>query len=174
LFRLFEEAASEYEGVECWSARDLQKLLGYSEWRNFENAIKKAKESCENAGEDTFYHFVDVNKVIEAGKGAQHEIKDMLLTRYACYLIAQNGDSSKEQIAFAQNYFAVQTRRAELIEQRILDFERVKAREKLAESEKVLSSIIYERGVKPESLPPAEDIKKIERKMNKDEKKLTK
>ena len=174
LFKLFEEAASEYEGVECWSARDLQKLLGYSEWRNFENAIKKARESYENAGEDRLYHFVDVNKVIEAGKGAQHEIKDMLLTRYACYLIAQNGDSSKEQIAFAQNYFAVQTRRAELIEQRILDFERVKAREKLAESEKVLSSIIYERGVKPESLPPAEDIKKIERKMNKDEKKLTK
>jgi DNA-damage-inducible protein D len=147
LFTQFESAASELDGVECWSARELQKLLGYSQWRNFGNIIDKAKDSCINAGQDAGYHFAEVSKVIEAGKGAQHEIEDILLTRYACYLIAQNGDSRKEQIAFAQNYFAVQTRKAELVEQRILDYERVQARAKLAETEKHLSGILYERGV---------------------------
>ena len=147
LFSQFEEASTQYEGVECWSARELQKLLGYSQWRNFENAIEKAKESCQNAGVDTLYHFAEVSKTIPMPKGAEKEITDILLTRYACYLIAQNGDSKKVEIAFAQNYFAVQTRRAELIEQRMLDSERIQARAKLAATEKVLSGVLYERGV---------------------------
>jgi DNA-damage-inducible protein D len=147
LFIRFEEAASEFEGVECWSARELQDLLGYSKWENFEKVIQKAKDACRNAGEEVDYHFPDVRKMIMLGKGAEKEIDDILLTRYACYLIAQNGDSRKEEIAFAQNYFAVQTRRAEIVEQRILEFERVKAREKLSQTEKQLSGILYERGV---------------------------
>ncbi|UOK42122.1 MULTISPECIES: DNA damage-inducible protein D [Flavobacterium] len=147
LFQQFEAVASELEGVECWSAREIQKLLGYSKWENFEKVIRKAKDACSNAGEDANNHFPDIKKVIEAGKGAQHIIDDIALTRYACYLIAQNGDSRKEEIAFAQNYFAVQTRRAEVIEQRLLESERVKAREKLSQTEKQLSGILYERGV---------------------------
>ncbi len=147
LFAQFEAAASEYDGVECWSARELQILLGYSKWENFENVIQKAKDACRNAGEQEDYHFPDVRKTIPMPKGAEKEIVDILLTRYACYLIAQNGDSKKEEIAFAQNYFAVQTRRAEIVEQRILEFERVKAREKLSQTEKQLSGILYERGV---------------------------
>ncbi len=147
LFNRFEAAASEYEGVECWSARELQELLGYSQWRNFSNIIDKAKESCINAGENVSYHFADVSKTIPMPKGAEKQIEDILLTRYACYLIAQNGDSRKQEIAFAQNYFAIQTRRAELITQRILEAERVKARAKLAETENKLSGVLYERGV---------------------------
>lgn len=147
LFEQFEGVAAEYEGVECWSAREMQILLGYSKWENFENVINKAKDACTNAGEEVIYHFPDIRKTIPMPKGAQKEIDDILLTRYACYLIAQNGDSRKEQIAFAQNYFAVQTRRAELVEQRLLENERIKAREKLSQTEKQLSGVLYERGV---------------------------
>ena len=147
LFRLFEAAASELEGIECWSARELQELLGYSKWENFEKVFSKAKESCSHAGEEIADHFPDVRKMVSIGSGAEKEIDDILLSRYACYLIAQNGDSRKEEIAFAQNYFAIQTRRAELVEKRILEFERVKAREKLSQTENQLSGILYERGV---------------------------
>ena len=146
LFEKFENAASELEGVECWSARDLQILLGYSKWENFEKVIQKGKDACKNAGEEIAYHFPDVRKMVAIGSGAEKEIDDILLTRYACYLVAQNGDSRKQEIAFAQNYFAVQTRRAELVEQRLLEHERVKAREKLSQTEKQLSGILYERG----------------------------
>lgn len=147
LFQQFEQVASELEGVECWSARELQKLLGYSKWESFENVIQKAKDACKNAGEDVNNHFPDIGKMVSIGSDAERSIKDIALTRYACYLIAQNGDSRKEEIAFAQNYFAVQTRRAEVIEQRLLEFERVKAREKLTQTEKQLSGILFERGV---------------------------
>jgi DNA-damage-inducible protein D len=147
LFEQFEAASAEVEGVECWSARELQPLLGYTLWQNFEKVLAKAKESCGKAGEKVEDHFIDINKMVEIGSGAQKAIKDTLLTRYACYLIAQNGDSKKEQIAFAQSYFAVQTRIAEMVEQRVLESERVEARAKLRETEKRLSGVLYERGV---------------------------
>lgn len=146
LTKNFEDFANQTDDkVEFWLARDLQHLLGYTEWRNFQNAISKAKTACEVSGQNISDHFVDVNKMVEIGSSATKEVNDIMLTRYACYLIAQNGDSKKKQIAFAQTYFALQTRKAELIEQRLLENERVEARVKLAQTEKELSKVIYEQ-----------------------------
>ena len=133
LFAQFEQASAKFEGIEFWSARELQKLLGYSKWDNFSKVINKAKEACQSAGEELEYHFADVSKVIEVGNGTLQNIKDILLTRYACYMIAQNSDSRKEPTAFAQSYFAVQTRRA-----------------RLAETEENLLDILSKRGVDDE------------------------
>ena len=142
----FEDHSQTTEnGIEFWFARDLQHLLGYTEWRNFQKVIIKAKTSCEAGGNAILDHFVDINKMVSLGSGSQREVEDMMLTRYACYLIAQNGDPRKEQIAFAQNYFAVQTRKLEIIEKRINDWERLQARQKLTLSEKELSELIYEK-----------------------------
>lgn len=133
------------DGLEFWFARDLQQLLGYGKWENFVNVIHKAKTACEVSGDFVENHFPDIRKMVNIGSGVQREIEDIALTRYACYLIAQNGDPSKEEVAFAQTYFAIQTRKAELIEQRIFEIERLKARKKLTETEKELSSVIFQQ-----------------------------
>jgi len=143
----FEESAYQEDDIEYWLARDLQVLLDYEEWRNFLLVIEKAKTACYNSGQKISDHFVDVNKMVDLGSGAQREIDDIMLDRYASYLIAQNGDPRKEQIAFAQSYFAVQARKQEFLEERINLIERLNAREKLVATETELSRIIYERGV---------------------------
>ena len=147
LHKNFEDYVHVKDGVEFWFARDLQELLGYKEWRNFLKVIEKARESCKKSNHLILDHFVDVNKSIPVPKGGEREIEDIMLTRYACYLIAQNGDPRKEEIAFAQSYFAVQTRKQEIIEEHIRLVERLQARKQLKDSETELSRIIYERGV---------------------------
>ena len=142
----FEAHAQQADnGVEFWLARDVQHLLGYSEWRNFMSVVSRAKTACEISNHPISDHFVEVTKMVDLGSGSQREVDDIMLTRYACYLIAQNGDPKKQEIAFAQTYFAIQTRRAELIEQRLLEAERVSARKKLTTTEKELSQVIYEQ-----------------------------
>ncbi len=147
LFEKFESAAYNYQDIECWSARELQTILGYTKWSNFQKVIEKAKEAAQNAGQTLSDHFADIGKMVAIGSSTQRSVKDVALTRYACYLIAQNGDAAKSEIAFAQTYFAVQTRKQEVIEQRLLDVARLTARDKLSKSEKKLSALIFERGV---------------------------
>ncbi|MEO7994310.1 MAG: DNA damage-inducible protein D [bacterium] len=146
LHTAFEACVHQDDGnTEYWLARELQELLDYTEWRNFVVVIDRAREACKNAGQRVVDHFVEVNKMVDLGSGSQREIADIMLTRYACYLIAQNGDPRKDPIAFAQTYFAMQTRKQELIARRIAEQERLAARKKLSESEKELSSVIYDR-----------------------------
>ena len=145
LHKNFEDYAHQIDGEEFWFARDLQGLLGYSKWENFFKVIDKAKTACQTAGHGVEDHFPDVRKMVDIGSGAERPIEDIALTRYACYLIAQNGDPRKVEIAFAQTYFAVQTRRIELIEKRLAEQERLTARQKLTLSERELSGLIFER-----------------------------
>lgn len=143
----FDSIMQKEEQVEYWLARDLQKCLGYKTWENFETTIQRAMDSVKTSGIESTDHFREVTKMVPLGSGAQRKVKDYMLTRYACYLIAQNGDPKKEEIAFAQCYFAVQTRKQELIEERIAYMERINVRDQLKASEKRLSQNIYERGV---------------------------
>ena len=141
------ESDNGKEKVEVWFARELQSVLGYSRWENFTVAIGRAVESCKSQNINVDDHFREVTKTITLGNGGVRDVQDYMLTRYACYLIAQNGDPRKEQVAFAQSYFAVQTRKAELIEERLKHLSRLETRDKLRASEKQLSQNIYERGV---------------------------
>ncbi|MCX5654364.1 MAG: DNA damage-inducible protein D [Planctomycetota bacterium] len=147
LHRGFEQVVNTdpESGVEYWRARDLQGLLGYANWQNFSQVIARAITACGNSGQHSEDHFIATSKMVDVGSNAQRAIDDVMMTRYACYLVAQNGDPSKEPIAFAQTYFAVQTRKMEMIEQRLAEVERLRARQKLAKSEKELSGIIFER-----------------------------
>lgn len=147
LHRQFEDFVHTEDATEYWLARELQTLLGYDQWRNFLDVVNKAKIACESNQHAISDHFADVSKMVDLGLGSQREIADMKLTRYACYLIAQNGDPRKVEIAFAMNYFAVQTRKQEIIAERIAEWERLQAREKLTLSEKELSRLMYERGI---------------------------
>ena len=145
----FDKSIQVYENseIEYWYARDLMRLLGYERWENFDKTIDRARIACKTSGMNDLDHFREITKMINLAKNAKREVKDFMLTRYACYLIAMNGDPSKEEIAFAQGYFAVQTRKQELIEERIDYIERTLVRNRLKESEKRLSQNIYERGV---------------------------
>lgn len=143
----FIEGEDGKEKVEIWTARDLQKILGYARWENFTTAIKRAAEACKSSGNNVDDHFREVTKMVELGSGSYRDIEDFILTRYACYLIAQNGDPHKEAVAFAQSYFAVQSRKAELIEERLNLLSRLDSRDRLKMSEKQLSHNIYQRGV---------------------------
>lgn len=135
------------DGVEYWLARDIMKPLGYTQWRNFETAIKRAMVSCETAKTPVQNHFAEVSKMVGLGSGSTRELKDYKLTRYACYLIAQNGDPRKDEIALAQAYFAIKARTQELLEQRVAEIQRLQSRKALAETEKQLAGVAFERGV---------------------------
>jgi len=145
LFNEFEQIWRSEAGVEFCLARDLQIRLGYTTWESFAKVIEKARTACGTSGQGIGDHFREVIKTVDLGLGKRREIDDVALTRYACYLVAQNGDPRKEPIAFAQTYFAVQTRKQEVVEQRLEELERLQAREKLSSSERSLSGIIYER-----------------------------
>ena len=147
LHKSFEDYVHTEDSVEYWLARDIQTPLGYSRWENFLTAIERAKESCKNAKNTVENHFLGVTKMVDIGSGSQRKLVDFKLTRYACYLIAQNGDPRKSEIAFAQTYFAVQTRKAEIIDERLSELRRIEEREKLTDTEKRLAGIAFERDV---------------------------